>query len=147
MLFLGLRELVEHGLHAAFVQALPVVDFRIVAEHLEHAIAGLTGAGGAGACDASGHHFERRQSFGHGFGLLTSFVGELTSHVAAVAAERLGFGVGHRQQHILVFLGLFSDLLQARSHNRTLRSGSSAAFQMSNVHCLRFSAGTWHETL
>ena len=67
--------------------------------------------------------------------------------VAAVAAERLGFGVAHRQQHILVFLGLFGDLLQARSHNRTLRSGSSAAFQMSNVHCLRFSAGTWHETL
>ena len=86
----------------------------VVAEHLKHAIAGLPGPGGAGARNARRHHLVRGQAFGDGFRLLTPLVGQLTPGVATVT-KRLGFGVTHHQQHILVILGFFRNLLEARS--------------------------------
>ena len=63
----------------------------------------------------------RGQAFGDGFRLLTPLVGQLTPGVATVT-KRLGFGVTHHQQHILVILGFFRNLLEARSHGRMLQS-------------------------
>ena len=121
MLLLGLGKLVKYRLHPTFVQTLTIVDLRVVAEHLKHAIASLPGPGGAGARNARRHHLVRGQAFGDGFRLLTPLVGQLTPGVATVT-KRLGFGVTHHQQHILVILGFFRNLLEARSHGRMLQS-------------------------
>jgi hypothetical protein len=121
MLFLGLGELVEHGLHPTLIQTLAIVDLRIVTEHLEHAIACLPCSGGAGASDTRRHHFVRGQAFGDGLRLLASLVGQFAPGIAAVT-ERFGLGVAHHQQHIFVILGFLRNLLEARSHGRMLQS-------------------------
>ena len=115
MLALGLRDLVEHGLHAVVIQALAVIHRGMVAEGLEHALAGLQSAGRARTGDAIRDEFELGQSLGHGLGLFEALVGQVPVTVAGLA-QGFGLGVAHHDEDMPVFLGRLGHFLEIDSH-------------------------------
>ena len=108
-------ELVEHRLHSPVIQADAVVDDRLVAKSLEHAVQCLACAGNGRAGDLVGHQSQRLDALAHGLRLFQTFVGELALRVALVA-ERLGLGVPHDDEDTVVFLRCFGDFTQLDAH-------------------------------
>ena len=114
-LVLGVGELIEHGLQAAVVQALMVVDLRLVTEYLEQPAAGLAGTKRRRTVDDLRHELHLAQSLGDLLGLLKPLLRQRTV-VIAVLTRDFGLRMTHQDQHVIVLLGFLRGLAHSACH-------------------------------